>query len=129
MNFGNKGGMTIRLTITRGDKNDVILTGTSYKPWWQQAQEYIYRTYGSKTMGWRFQDIEDLDIEVEKSHSSWVGWGGLKWCGEDEIQEELNREGCQDGEPDNPRPRKYINFNFEYYNIGYRKLMKELKGW
>lgn len=129
MNFGNKGGTTVRLTITRGDKELVILTGTSYKQWYQQAEEFIYREYGSKTMGWRFRDIEDLDIDVEKSQSRWIGWGGLKWCTEDVMQEELNREGCQDGEPDNPRPRKYINFNFEPWPNGYRKLMKELKGW
>ena len=126
MNFGNKGGMTIRLTIKRGDKEQVILCGNSYKYWWQQAVEFIYREYGSPTEGWRFQDIEDLDIEVEKSQSKWIGWGGLKWCDESLMQDELNREGCQPGEPDNPRPRKYINFNFGYYPIGYRKLMKEL---
>lgn len=126
MNFGNKGGMTIRLTITKGEKTEVILTGTSYKHWYEQAVEYIYRTYGDKEKGWRYRDVADLDIEVEKSHSKWVGWGGLKWCAEEFMQGELNREGCQSGEPDNPRPRKYINFNFEYYNIGYRKLMKEL---
>ncbi len=129
MNFGNKGGMTIRLTISRGDDQKIVLFGNSYKYWWQQAEEFIYRTYGSKTEGWRYQDIADLDIEVEKSQSKWIGWGGLKWCDESLMQEELNREGCQPKEPDNPRPRKYVNFNFEYYPIGYTKLKKELKGW
>lgn len=128
MNFGNKGGMTIRLTIKRGDDKKIVLVGNSYKYWWQQAVEFIYREYGSPTEGWRFQDIDDLDIEVEKSQSKWIGWGGLKWCDEGLMQEELNREGCQPSEPDNPHPRKYVNFNFEYYNIGYRKLMKELRG-
>jgi hypothetical protein len=129
MNFGNRGGQTIRLTITRGDKKQVVLTGTSYKDWVTQATEFLYRTYGSKTEGWRFRDIEDLDIEVERSLSKWVGWGGLKWCSEEIMQEELNREGVQQNEPDNPKPRQYSTFKFEPYDIGYRKLMKELRGW
>lgn len=127
MNFGNKGGMTVKLTIIRGEETDVILTGTSYKDWTQQAVEYIYLNYGSKDMGWRFRDIDDLDIEVKKSNGRWIGWGGLKWCDEASFQEQLNREGVQQSEPDNPKPRQYVNFVFDDYPVGYRKLMKALR--
>lgn len=120
-------GQTIRLTIKRGDEEFVMLTGTSYKWWYEQAVEYIYRTFGSETEGWRYRDIEDLDIEVEHSASKWKGWGGLKWCHPDIFQEELNREGVQQDEPDNPRPRQFSKFKFEYYPAGYDKLKKELK--
>ena len=120
-------GQTIRLTIKRGDEEFVMLTGTSYKYWYEQAVEYIYRTFGSKDMGWRYRDIEDLDIEVEHSRSSWKGWGGLKWCHPDIFQEELNREGVQQDEPDNPKPRQFSSFKFDYYPLGYDKLKKELK--
>ena len=129
-NFGNRGGMTVRVTFRKGDKEWKMLFGNSYKHWYTQAVEYIYRNHGSKTLGWRFQDLHDIEIvEVEKSLSAWKGWGGLKWCSEDLFQEELNREGVQDGEPDNPKPRQYSKFKFEYYNIGYRKLMKELRAY
>lgn len=130
MNFGNRGGMTVRVTFRKNGKEWKMLFGNSYKYWYTQAVEYIYRNHGSKTMGWRFEDLENLEIvEVEKSRSAWKGWGGLKWCAEDLFQEELNREGVQDNEPDNPKARQYSSFKFEYYNIGYRKLLKELKGY
>lgn len=128
MNFGERGGMTIRIAFRKNGKEWKMLFGNSYKYWYTQATEYIYRNHGSKTKGWRFQDLGDLEIvEVEKSHSSWKGWGGLKWCSEDLMQEELNREGVQRGEPDNPNPRQYADFKFNPYPYGYRKLLKELK--
>lgn len=120
-------GQTVRLTITRNDEEDVILTGTSYKYWWEQAVEYIFRNYGNREHGWRYSDIDDLHIEVERSLSKWKGWGGLKWCSPKYMQEELNREGVQQDEPDNPNPRQFSKFKFEYYPIGYDKLKKELK--
>lgn len=129
-NFGNLGGMTVRVTFEKNGKQFKMLFGNSYKYWYEQAVEYIYRNHGSKTEGWRYQDLEANGLkilEVERSLSKWKGWGGLKWCSEDLIQEELNREGVQYGEPDNPKPRQYSSFKFDYYNIGYRKLLKELK--
>lgn len=122
-------GQTIRLTIRRGDEETVMLTGTSYKEWWEQAVEYIYRNFGDRDHGWRYSDIDDLDIEVEHSRSKWKGWGGLKWCDPSIFQEELNREGVQQNEPDNPKPRQFSSFNFDYYPIGYNKLKKELRKW
>lgn len=128
MNFGNRGGMTVRVTFRKENKEFKMLFGNSYKYWYTQATEYIYRNHGSETEGWRYSDLNELEIlEVEKSHSPWVGWGGLKWCTEDLFQEELNREGVQQNEPDNLKPRQYDNFKFDYYNYGYRKLIKELK--
>lgn len=134
MNFGNRGGHTIRITYTikATGEQKTILTGTSYKDWWTQATEFFYRReFVDTTKGWNFKTLsEAITIdEVEKSHSAWIGWGGLKWCTEDLIQGELNREGVQRDEPDNPKPRQYANFVFDYYPAGYRKLMKELKGW
>lgn len=120
-------GHTIRITITDDDKERVILTGTSYKYWWEQAVEYIYRNYGSPDRGWCYQDIAHLQFDVDKSHSRWIGWGGLKWCSPDLMQDNLNREGVQRDEPDNPKPRRFDTFKFNSYYAGYEKLMKELR--
>ncbi len=123
-------GQTIRITIKRDDKTMVVLTGTSYKHWIDQAVEYIYRNFGDKNHGWHFSDIEDLEIEVEHSFSKWKSWGGLKWCIPELFQGELNREGVQQNEPDNPKPRQYKDFKFtEYNNNGLYRLMKELRKW
>jgi hypothetical protein len=128
MNFGNRGGQTIRLTIQKPDGTELkILTGTSYKDWIDQAVEYIFRNFGHKTHGWRYEDVRGLVLEVEHSRSSWIGWGGLKWCREDMMQAQLNREGVQSNEPDNPKPRQYSKFKFDYYPLGYDRLIKALK--
>lgn len=129
MNFGSRGGMTVRVTFKQDDGSEKkILFGNSYKHWTTQMVEYTYRTYGHKTKGWRYEDVEGRVLEVEKSLSKWVGWGGLKWIEESIFQtEELNREGCQPGEPDNPKPRQYKDFKFEYSNYCYRAAIKALK--
>ena len=126
--FGDKGGITVRVTLKNNDGTEQkIMFGDSYKSWYTQATEYIYRTYGNKERGWKHDDVKGRVLEVEKSLSQWVGWGGLKWCDESLMQEELNREGCQDNELDNPNPRQYSTFKFNYYPYGYRKLIKLLK--
>lgn len=91
----------IIIKITFPEK--VMLFGNSYKPWDMQVDEYMHRC------------AENLQkpIKAEYSHSKWIGWGGLKWCPESEFQHQLNREGCQDGEPDNPYPRGYSQMHFE----------------
>ena len=76
-----------------------VLTGTSYKRWYVQATEYIFRVYGTRESGWQYRDVVGRVVGVERSNSPWIGWGGLKWCDEDIFQQELNREGCQQGEP------------------------------
>ena len=128
--FGSRGGMTVRITFKNDDGSyDKIMFGNSYKTWYEQATEYVYRTYGNRDHGWRYADIVGRITEVEKSGSQWVGWGGLKWCDESLMQEELDREGCQDDEPDNPNPRQYSKFKFNDYPYGYYKLIKLLKGY
>ena len=89
------------IKITFPDR--VMLFGNSYKPWYMQVDEYMHRC------------AEDLQepVKAEYSRSKWIGWGGLKWCPEDRFQYQLNREGCQDGEPDNPYPRGYSQMHFE----------------
>lgn len=125
--------MTIRITFTNRDgTRDKILFGNSYKHWRVQAEEYIYRTYGSREHGWRFSDIEDVvkTMRIEQSDSPWVSWGGLKWCEESIFQEkELNREGVQLEEPDNSNPRQYEKFVFWRYPYGIKSLVRELRGW
>ena len=61
-NFGNRGGMTVRVTFRKGDKEWKMLFGNSYKYWYTQAVEYIYRNHGSKTLVLRFQDVHDIEI-------------------------------------------------------------------
>jgi hypothetical protein len=128
MNFGERGGITVRLTV-RLDDGTLKICGTSHKPWYTQATEYIFRTFGNREHGWRFVDVAGRLVDVERSFSPWIGWGGLKWCDGDIFQQELNREGRQQGEPDNPQPRRYADFQFRPWAYGRRKLMSELRGW
>lgn len=89
--------------VTFSDR--VMMFGNSYKPWHIQYDEYVWmrRNNGNPARL----------INVETSHSKWVSWGGLKWCPEDQFQSQLNREGCQDNDPDNPAPRQYHKMNFK----------------
>jgi hypothetical protein len=130
MSFGSKGGVTVRLTVRQDDGSlKKVLTGTSYKRWYVQATEYIFRVYGTRESGWQYRDVVGRVVGVERSNSPWIGWGGLKWCDEDIFQQELNREGCQQGEPDNPNPRRYEDFTFNPWPYGHRKLLAELGRW
>jgi hypothetical protein len=79
-----------------------MLFGDSYKKWDEQAEEF-FRIY---------PDLFISILNVMISDSKWIGWGGLKWCCASTFQDELNREGCQDGEPNNPNPRKYADMKF-----------------
>lgn len=88
-------------------KDDAILTmlfGNSYKTWYQQFSEYCRN----------FRPVEILSIR--SCSEKWIGTG-LKWCREDEFQQELNREDCQQNEPDNSNPRKYLYFTFNSNKI------------
>jgi len=86
--------------ITRDNENITMLFGDSYKSWQTQFNEYSF-TFKPKQL-----------ISAETGKDKWIGFGGCKWIPEDEFQLELNREGCQYGEPDNPNPRKYENMKF-----------------
>lgn len=109
-------GKTVRVTF----KDKVMLFGDSYKPWHMQVDEYIWMCRNQGTT------LELLNVEC--SHSKWVTWGGLKWCPEDRFQHQLNREGCQDNEPDNPKPRIYEKMNFKYVPAAKQKVIKLMQG-
>ncbi|WP_258205571.1 spore protein H [Paenibacillus radicibacter] len=81
--------------------------GDSHKPWMMQLDEYCWDNRKSLTT------IE----KVEMSHSKWISWGGLKWCLSEKFQQQLKREGVQDHERDNPKPRQYSKMNFVHNNM------------
>ena len=91
--------MIVRITFSA---EHIMLFGDSYKTWDEQFREY-----------WRkFRKELHKPIRVDESKDKWKGWGGMKWCSTEHFQEELNREGCQDNEPDNPNPRQYKDMIF-----------------
>lgn len=92
--------MIVKIKLKSKDEVFTMMFGTSYKDWDEQFKEYCSM----------FKPIEVLSIVT--SSEKWKGWGGLKWCNENEFQNELNREGCQDKDPDNPNPRIYANMKF-----------------
>jgi hypothetical protein len=93
--------MIVKIKIkSKEDEEYTMLFGNSYKKWFTQFEQYA-RMYAP------FQIIG-----VSISQSEWKSWGGLKWCNENEFQEELNREGVQSNEPDNPKPRKFSEMFF-----------------
>ena len=96
-----------------------MLFGNSYKKWQDQIFEYIYKYFCSKEKGANLQGMIGHISKVEVSREKWVGWGGLKWCDHNEFQQELNREGCQTNDKDNPNPRKYGDMIFEEKSISY----------
>ncbi len=96
--------MIIKVKFKQSDGGEyVMMFGDSYKRWQTQYEEFR-RLYP-----------KDEVIQRWISHSKWKGWGGLKWCSEENFQKELNREGCQDNEPDNPKPRQYSRMKFKSY--------------
>lgn len=108
--------MIIRMKILDvNHKEYTFLFGSSYKTYLEQIQDFSYRT-----QVW----IDSLPhpaysiLSIQVSKSKWKSWGGLKWCLEENFQEELNREGVQSNEPDNPNPRQYSEMMFikEYYH-------------
>ena len=97
---------TVKVLYQKPDgSHQVMMFGDSYKEWEEQKAEFErYREHSR----W-------VELERWISKSPWKGWGGLMWCREEDFQEELNREGCQYGEPDNPRPRRYSDFVFRRF--------------
>jgi hypothetical protein len=94
--------MIVRVTFT---DDSIMLFGDSYKPWKMQLDEYLW--IAKRNTG------KSLEItKVESSKSKWISWGGLKWCPHEKFQKELNREGCQSTDPDNPSPRQYNLMHF-----------------
>lgn len=120
--------MTVKVEIK--DKEDptktfFMLFGNSYKGWEDQFIEFMYRYFNPKHEAWSYKNVANKVVNAWKSSSPWKGWGGLKWCEEKDFQEELNREGCQSNDPDNPSPRLYKDFVFEYMDT--TKIERTLK--
>jgi len=72
-----RGDATVRVTFDDG----AMLFGTSYRKWWDQLGEYC-RCYKLKP------------LRVEISSEPWIGFGGLKWCPEEELQSQLDIEAA-----------------------------------
>lgn len=87
-----------------GFVEETILFGNSYKKWQEQYIEYV-------------RLFKAVPVQAWKSKAEWKGWGGLKWCRDEDFQEELNREGVQDGEQDNLNPRQYSEMLFEHISL------------
>lgn len=97
--------MIIKVLFKLEGEPVTMMFGTSYKPWQEQYWEY-FSLRRNETRGL----IEP--IEAWSSKSPWIGFGGLKWCHEEDFQGCLNREDCQTDDPDNPKPRKYADMKF-----------------
>lgn len=93
-----------KIVRVRFNESWIMMFGNSYKPWEMQLEEYLFIL--------KRKDELDTYEEVTVSDSPWIGWGGLKWCSEDNFQQQLNREGCQSNDPDNPNPRQYSQMVF-----------------
>jgi hypothetical protein len=100
-----------------------VVFGNNYKPWWQHATEFIYRKYGSKTMGWRYDDIAGAVKGVKFSNQPFYDDGGLKWCGIKAYQEVID-EVC---ERDKLAPVKVTDIHFEDSPADKAILTKKLK--
>lgn len=108
--------MIIKITfLDATSKPLVMLFGDSYKTWKEQVREYLEYT---KVLGVK---------NVESSQSKWIAWGGLKWCAEEDFQAELNREGCQQDEPDNPEARQYADMKFSNNAKATKEVIKMYK--
>lgn len=69
--------MTIKATFPDGT---IMLFGDSYKSWIDQLAEYC-RAHKMPRPA------------VAKCRQEWIGYGGLKWCAETDLQSELDNEG------------------------------------
>lgn len=78
-----------------------MMFGDSYKPWRVQFDEFC----------WKNKSIGEIE-QVTCCSNKWIGWGGLKWCPEEDFQHQLNREGCQSQDNDNPNARQYKDMTF-----------------
>lgn len=124
--------MIIRVTLKSNKKdgaNFVMLFGDSYKTWQEQFTEFMFRYYTPRELGWRYSDgyVKNKILHQQISFHSWKSWGGLKWCNEDEFQEELNREGVQRDEPDNPSPRQYDDILKTFKTMDRERLLRPLR--
>lgn len=103
--------MIIKIKFKQNKDTFTMLFGNSYKQWQEQYRDFV-------------RMFTDIDGEVPEpvrywqSKSDWKGFGGLKWCEAEHFQQELNREGVQHDEPDNPSPRQYSTMFFKELTEG-----------
>lgn len=90
----NKKFGTYLVEFTDGEK---MVFGNNYKAWWQHATEFIYRNYGNKEKGWRYQDVANVVKDVLFSNQQFYDDGGLKWCSLNAYQEVVDEVCEQDG--------------------------------
>ncbi|MGE1125859.1 spore protein H [Bacillus wiedmannii] len=76
------------------------------------------------------QEGQLTDVEqVTVSDEAWISWGGLKWCPEERFQQQLNREGCQETDSDNPNARQYKEMTFYKDASATRKVNKAISNY
>lgn len=100
-----------------------VIFGNNYKPWTQHATEFIYRKFGSKTMGWRYADVAHAVEEVSFSNQPFYDDGGLKWCGVKAYQEVIDEVSEKDGLV----PVKFEDIKFTVSPADKAALTKKLK--
>ncbi|SCN41891.1 spore protein H [Bacillus wiedmannii] len=110
-----------RIVRVQFSENRVVMFGNSYKPWEMQFDEYLWLL---KQEG-QLTDVEQVTVSDE----AWISWGGLKWCPEERFQQQLNREGCQETDPDNPNARQYKEMTFYKDASATRKVNKAISNY
>lgn len=105
----------IRFHSAETGKRFTMMFGDSYKKWKEQYKEYL-----------RLNEGKVMPIMAWKSNSKFVGWGGLKWCDEEEFQNQLNREGMSKDEADNLNARQYSSFVFKEIQLPTNSQLKNI---
>lgn len=96
----------------------VMLFGNSYKKWQTQFAEFAFRYYTPRGEGWDRKYIAGNIVGGAKSMSKWIGYGGLKWCPEEEFQKELDAEyEGQKSKIEWNGPRQYSKMDFYHINL------------
>lgn len=121
--------MIVRVLLEEDDGSEyTMMFGDSYKKWESQFEEFMRWHYKTDLGGWREpDDLQHQIVNAWRSRAKWIEWGGIKWCTEEEFQHELDREGVQDGQPDNPNPRRYADMEFIGMNMNL--LLGALRGY
>lgn len=99
--------MIVKIILQTEKEILIMMFGNSYENWRDQFREFAVR--------YKVKEV----LSVYSAPNKWIGWGGLKWCEEKDFQNQLNREGCQQDDPDNPNPRIYSEMCFNYNPIAF----------
>jgi hypothetical protein len=100
-----------------------MLFGNSYKDWKDQFEEYVFNL----NHWWDSKQMTKCGIfrivEVESCRDKWFQSGGLKWCSDENAQEQLNIEAEL---LRLANPRKYQNLKFEQDTVKFNFCQKRL---